>query len=113
MKKEITLINGNGNPYNVGIPKIIILNKFNDVAFAHLKENTGIEFERKDNYMVGQPTDFSQITAIFCSYNFMTVYMNNWNEKNTIFLRHMNVTSEHLRGNIYYDGFRGKEILSF
>lgn len=109
--KTVTLINGNGQPYELGVPKIIILGLFNDVALAHLIESTGVNFRIEGNIMKGEPTEFSQIAAIFMTYDFVTCFMNNWNEKNTIFLKPANITSETLRYSFYADTHRGKELI--
>ena len=86
--QTITLINGNGRPYTVGLPKLMILGPINDVALAHIKENTGLDFVRRHyNWLESQPENALQIAALFLTYNFKTRYYNNADEKNTLFLK--------------------------
>ena len=85
----ITRINGNGQPYTTDLPKIVYLTKhINDVALAHIKENTGLDFVIGgwSNYEA-QPTESRQIAALLMTYNFKTRYYNNASNKNTLFLK--------------------------
>lgn len=87
--ETITRINGNKQPYTVEMPKIIILtDEINDTALKHIEENTGLKFTNKTtrNYEA-QPTTGLQIAALFLTYNFKTRYYNNWEAKNTLFLK--------------------------
>lgn len=83
----LTLINGNGRPFNIGLPKLFMLGKINDVALAHVKENTGLDFIEKHGGYEAQPETGDQITALFLTYNFKTRYYNNCGTKNTLFLK--------------------------
>lgn len=85
--EQITLINGNGRPYTLGLPRLFILGKFNDTALAHLEENTGLKFELKTGGMEAQPDHGWQVAALLMSYNFKTRYFNNGSPNNTIFLK--------------------------
>ena len=88
--KEVTLINGNGQSYNMNIPKLVYLtSNINDVALKHIKENTGLKFVKNFNTYEVQPTNFKQITALFMTYNFKTEYHNNATNHNIIFLKSM------------------------
>ena len=110
--ETITLINGNGQPYELGVPEIVILDVFNDVAFKHLRDNTGIDFQIEGRTMKGNPTEFKQVAAIFATYNFITCFSNNSSYNDTIFLRPANISSQHFNDNIYAETNRGKELIS-
>ena len=85
---KITRINGNGQPYTTDLPKIIYLTKhINDVALAHIKENTGLEFVTVSWGYEAQPTESYQIAALLMTYNFKTQYHNNASNDNTLFLK--------------------------
>ena len=87
--EQITLVNGNGKKYSVGMPKIYIAESYiNEVALSHILENTGLEFEKSGNgYMYeAQPTSSNQIVALLLTYNYKTRYMNNSLNKNTLVL---------------------------
>jgi len=87
--ETIMLINGNRQEYTTDMPNIIILAKnLNDVALAHIKENTGLEFVKGNggNYEA-QPTKGMQIAALFLTYNFKTKYYNNIDHKNVLMLK--------------------------
>lgn len=87
--KQLTLINGNGQSYKMNIPKLVYLtDSINDVALNHIKENTGLKFDKVGNtsYMA-QPTNFKQITALFMTYDFKTEYHDNASTHNTIYLK--------------------------
>jgi hypothetical protein len=86
-ENTITRINGNKQPYTTDLPKIIILEHWNPVAMAHVKENTGLDFEEVHYGMIAQPTDANQIVTLFLTYNFKTRYFNNWDAKNTLYLK--------------------------
>jgi hypothetical protein len=81
--------NGNGQPYETGLPELFILcqHGFNDTALDHLRKNTGIDFRRKGTNLTGQPTSSNQIGLLFVTYNFKTQYHNNLTSKNTLYLK--------------------------
>ncbi len=87
--QTLTLINGNGKPYTLGLPKLHILDKkYNDVALAHIKKNTGLSFQVTPwGQMEAQPENALQITALLMTYNFKTRYYNNADAHNTLFLK--------------------------
>ena len=86
--ETVTLINGNKQPYTLDMPKIIWLtDEINDVALAHITENTGLVFEKKHRYYEAQPTESKQVLALLLTYNFKTRYYNNWNAKNSLYLK--------------------------
>jgi len=87
MNEQITRINGNGKPYTVGLPKIVILGYMNEAGLNHIKENTGLEFTKAWNTYEAQPTDSKQVLTLIMTYNFKTRYYNNGSTKNTIFLK--------------------------
>lgn len=84
---ELTLINGNNRPYKIGLPKLFMLGRINDVAMAHIHENTGLNFVEKTGGYEAQPENGNQIAALLMTYNFKTRYYNNIDTKNTIFLK--------------------------
>jgi len=86
----ITLINSNGIKYTQDLPKIVIQGHINDGALAHIKENTGLIFERETwpaECYGTQPIDAKQIVALLMTYNFKSRYYNNQDYKNTLFLK--------------------------
>jgi len=85
----LTLINGNGQPYTKELPKIVILGgeHINDIALAHIKENTGLGFFPCSGGIEAQPKNAEQIVKLFMTYNFKTKYYDNWDHHNTIFLK--------------------------
>lgn len=86
--ESITLINGNGKPYTLSMPKIAILTReINDVALAHIAESTGLNFTRFSWWYEAQPTTSAQLAALFLTYNFKTRYYNNATYQNTLFLK--------------------------
>jgi hypothetical protein len=86
--EKITMINGNRQPYTLGLPLLVIQGFMNDGGLAHILENTGLEFVKGawDNYSA-QPTSSNQIAALFLTYNFKTRYFNNADSKNTLYLK--------------------------
>lgn len=86
--EKITRINGNGTPYTMPLPKVFILGALNDVARAHIKENTGLEFVEVAWGWEVQPETSAEIAALFLTYNFSSTYYNNADHKNLLFLRH-------------------------
>jgi hypothetical protein len=87
--KKLKLINGNNNPYYLGLPKIVICSghKWNDVALNHIKENTGLNFTETFGGMSAQPTSSDQIIKLFMTYNFKTRFYNNSMHHNTLMLK--------------------------
>ena len=86
--ETITRINGNRQSYTTDMPKISILAKhINDVALAHIKENTGLDFVKNNWSYDAQPTESKQIVALFLTYNYKTQYHNNLDIKNTLLLK--------------------------
>jgi hypothetical protein len=80
-------INGNNQPYTVGLPKIVILGKrYNETAMEHIFEETGLRFTGENN-MEAQPETSQQIVQLLLTYNFKTRYFNNWQAKNTLMLK--------------------------
>lgn len=89
-ENTLTLINGNGKPYIIELPKIVILGgaKYNEVALQHVKNNTGLNFQLCGfGNIEAQPENANQIAALFLTYNFKTRYYNNGSTKNTLFLK--------------------------
>lgn len=84
---NLTLINGNGKPYELGLPAIKIIGFMNDVAIEHVRENTGLTLIKDASGYYCQPEKPEQIVKLFMTYNFKSRYYNNWNYKNTIVLK--------------------------
>jgi hypothetical protein len=87
MNTELTLINGNGRPYTIGLPRLFILGKMNDGALEHVHENTGLQFVATNNGLEAQPENGNQIAALLLTFNFKTRYFNNASVHNTLFLK--------------------------
>jgi hypothetical protein len=87
----LTLVNGNGNQYELALPKLVILtDEINDVALKHIEENTGLKFVKDalfSGFYKAQPETALQIAALFLTYNFKSRYYNNWDLKNTLLLK--------------------------
>ena len=87
--EKLKLINGNKQEMSKTLPKITILKQFNDVALAHIEENTGLKFVKGAwNTSEAQPVNSWQIAALFLTYNFKTQYHDNGTNKNTLFLKY-------------------------
>ena len=86
--ERITRINGNGQHYTRGLPKLVILGTWNDVALGHITENTGLVFVKGTwhNYEA-QPTESKQIATLLMTYNFKTRYYDNGSTTNTLMLK--------------------------
>lgn len=88
-KETLTLINGNKQQYTVDLPNIIWMGQINEVALAHIFENTGLNFQEfgwKERHSA-QPTSSDQIVKLLLTYNVKTQYYNNSSHKNTLFLK--------------------------
>lgn len=90
--ETITLVNGNGRPYQIGIPRVcIIADQINDTALAHIKENTGLAFVRTnwacEVHYVAHPEASTQVMSLLMTYNFKSKYCDNRDIKNTLFLK--------------------------
>ena len=86
----LELVNGNKQKYTIGLPKLVIIEgaKYNDVAIAHLKENTGLDFIKGGwGTLEAQPENSNQITSLFLTYNFKTRYYNNSTFQNELHLK--------------------------
>jgi hypothetical protein len=88
MTETLTRLNGNHQQYTIGLPRLLILGRYNDVAREHIYEETGLLFKDCNNgNMEAQPHSSQQITQLFLTYNFKTRYYNNWDLKNTLVLK--------------------------
>lgn len=86
--ETITRINGNGNPYTVDLPRIIIqAPHLNDVGLKRLSDNTALAFQKTGLGYEAQPTQHWQLSTLLLTYNFKTKYYNNGSFQNTLFLR--------------------------
>lgn len=86
-KEILTMFNGNKQKYKKGLPAIIILDNMNDVARAWIEKQTGLKLKVCYCGLTAQPKRSQQITKLFLTYNFKTLYYNNWNFKNTLMLK--------------------------
>lgn len=88
MATKQTKINGNGKPYEISVPKLVLWTTLNEVAIANIELQTGLKFvEANNGCMIAQPADFSQIGFLLTTYNFKTRYYNNLSFKNEIHLK--------------------------
>ena len=88
MREQITRINGNGKEYTVDLPKIIILSdNINDTALEHIRENTGLWFEKTAWSYTATPHNSNQIATLIMTYNFKTKYYNNSTYDNVLMLK--------------------------
>lgn len=85
--ETITRVTGNKQVYSVGLPLLIIQGHLNDVALAHIAENTGLHFAHTGMGYQARPTSSLQIVSLFLTYNFKTRYFNNTTFENTLMLR--------------------------
>jgi hypothetical protein len=86
--ETITLINGNKQAHEVELPRLLWqTDGINDVALAHVRENTGLDFVKCFSGYEAKPASSQQIAALFLTYNFKTRYYNNASTKNTLILR--------------------------
>lgn len=87
--ETVQLYNGNKQLMVKDLPAIVILAKeINDIALAHICENTGLSFGKGtwESYEA-QPISANQITALLMTYNFKTRYYDNWDYKNTLVMK--------------------------
>jgi len=86
-KQNLGFWNGNGQRYLKPAPKVLMLDKMNDVAFEHLKKQTGLDF--KESYLgyIAENTTWQKIAKIFLTYDFRSRYFDNWDYKNTLMLK--------------------------
>ena len=88
MSESIALVNGNKQPYTVPLPRLVWLTRHvNDVALAHVKENTGLDFQKCTSGLEVVPETSQQVVALLLTYNFKTQYHNNATTENTIYLK--------------------------
>lgn len=84
----LKLINGNSKEFDIALPLICMQTKeMNDVALAHIFENTSLAFVKSGLGYQAQPTQSWQIAALFLTYNFKTKYYNNADFNNTLMLK--------------------------
>lgn len=84
----LTLVNGNHQEYTRQLPHLIFITReINDVALAHIAENTGLYFQKTYWGYEAQPTESKQIAALLMTYNFKTRYYDNADYHNTLMLK--------------------------
>lgn len=83
----ITRINGNGQPYTLALPEVIIqCDTLNDVVLGLLQKNTGMTFTKSFGGYAAQPMKHEQLNTLLLTYNFTCKYYNNATWSNTMFL---------------------------
>ena len=87
-KKSVSVFNGNGKRYTLGIPTLYIAQFGNDMARERFEKNTGLKLVKKFDYYETKPKSFKQLYKVFLTYNWQTTYYNNASFKNTLFLAH-------------------------
>jgi len=82
------LINGNKQPYTLYGIKVCINGNINEVALAHIKENTGIDFVKNKSWPQywATPVSLHAIAKLLLTYNFKTRFINNASWDQTLFL---------------------------
>lgn len=86
--ETITRINGNRQQYTTDLPKLVwVTSEINNVALAHVTENTGLVFARTAWGYEAQPQTSKQIAALLMTYNFKTRYYNNASNPNQLHLK--------------------------
>jgi hypothetical protein len=80
--------NGNGNPVVKNMPRIVIVcDSINDTALEHIAKNTDLHLSKIAFGYECQPESSNQIVRLLATYNFKTRYFDNWDAKNTIYLK--------------------------
>ena len=120
--EEISRFNGNGKRYKTNIPLIFYITDYiNPVAIQHIKKNTGLLFKKGSWGYSVQPKNSKQIIKLLVTYDFKTNYVNNWNSKNTLFLKGLYNVGFKVdcicfdcckKNGIYTNGLKKKEYLS-
>jgi hypothetical protein len=87
--ETLTLINGNGNEFTRPLPKICITcqHQINDVALERIVKQTGLVFSWKHWGYESQPTSSQQLLLLLMAYNFKTRYFDNFDSRNTLYLK--------------------------
>ena len=86
--ETLTRINGNGQPYTMDLPKIVILaENINDTALDFIWRNTHLNFVKKGQGYEAQPTGTKQMALLMVGYNFKSRYYNNNDSRNTLYLK--------------------------
>lgn len=86
--EKVTRINGNGNPYTLPLPEVIILVDYemNDIFLSHIKKNTGLDFVKCTGGYKVQVLTHVQLTTLLLTHNFSCKYYCNSTYDNTLFL---------------------------
>jgi len=83
--KSVSIYNGNGQRYSLGVPKLFITNRFgNEAAKEHFEKNTGLKFKEYGTGYLAEPKTFKQLYKVFVTYDFVTTFYNNADFKNTL-----------------------------
>ena len=88
----IARINGNGQPYYRPIPEVHILTKhINSTALEHIWDNTGLQADTtRINKYIYRPKTAKQLVTLLMTYNFKIWNYDNYDHKNTLFLKFNN-----------------------
>lgn len=85
--EQITLINGNNQPYTIHLPKLVIKqDELQPHAIENIFKKSGLLFVKCNWGYECQPMTCEQITKLFCSMNFKTTRYANGTWNNHIFL---------------------------
>jgi len=83
----VTRINGNGQPYTLPLPEVVIQDQINDAGIGLIESNTGLKFSKCGLGYKAQPVKHEQLNALMLTYNFSCKYYNNGTFQNQLMLR--------------------------
>lgn len=84
----ITRINGNGQPYTLPLPKLVIMDTiYNTGFFDDIFRATGIKFEKTHWNYEAQPIKTEQFATFMLMHNWKHTFYNNSTHKNVLFLK--------------------------
>lgn len=86
--ETITRINGNGQPYTLPVPEILLLN-IDDERVKKIEEVSGLSFERWSSGYRSQPLKFKELDAVKSCYEWKETFYNNSDYHNTLMLKFM------------------------
>jgi len=88
--EKLNLINGNGQNYEIGLPKILIIAEFiNDVWLDLVYKESGLKFKKGAwHSYTAQPTKSEQVIKLLIQCGgAKTRYYNNWDHNNTLMIK--------------------------
>jgi hypothetical protein len=97
----VTVYNGNDQPMIKDLPKVVLVlpeeRTLDPVILNHIKKNTDLEFKKVSMGYEAQPGTSDQIVRLFMKENLNTVYHDNWNTRNTLFVAFNDMTNMPIR----------------